>query len=79
MDSRMGVGHEGPHPDYPGIIGSSFIGETSYRGFYRFYQEIMSADSWDAIRAKDEQWADCFPNKDYWKDRLAAKAKGGES
>jgi phenylpropionate dioxygenase-like ring-hydroxylating dioxygenase large terminal subunit len=78
MDSRMGVGYEGPHPEYPGIVGSSFIGETSYRGFYRFYQEIMSAESWDEIRAKDAQWDDCFSNKDYWKDRLAARAQGGE-
>lgn len=74
----MGVGYEGPHPEYPGIVGSSFIGETSYRGFYRFYQEIMSAESWDEIRDKDAQWDDCFSNKDYWKDRIAARAQGGE-
>jgi phenylpropionate dioxygenase-like ring-hydroxylating dioxygenase large terminal subunit len=78
MNSTMGQGYEGEHPDYPGIVGSSFIGETSYRGFYRFYQEMMSADSWDDIRANDEHWADCFPNKNYWKDRIAAKAAEAE-
>jgi len=36
MVATMGMNNEGPHPDYPGIVGSSFIGETSYRGFYRY-------------------------------------------
>ena len=67
----MAQGHEGPHPDYPGIVGSSFVGETSYRGFYRFYQEIMNADSWQAIHEKDDEWDDMFENKDFWKNKLA--------
>lgn len=56
MNAAMGIGHEGPHPELPGVIGKNFIGETSYRGFYRFWREIMSAESWQDVRANDGQW-----------------------
>ncbi len=71
MSSTMAHNYEGPHPEFPGIVGASFIGETSYRGFYRFYQEIMNAESWQAIHAKDDEWDDIFENKDFWKNKLA--------
>ncbi len=74
MNSQMGKGFEGPHPDYPGIVGSSFIGETSYRGFYRFYKEIMQAGDWAAVRAGDAEWDACFANRDYWRRARAAGA-----
>lgn len=69
MNSSMGLNYEGPHPNYPGIVGSSFIGETSYRGFYRFWAEIMAAESWSDIKKNDKHWDDIWANKDFWKDR----------
>ena len=72
MVSRMGLHNEGPHPEYPGIVGSSFIGETSYRGFYRFYQEIMGAEHWADVRANDDQWDALWTDRDYWKNRSSA-------
>ena len=72
MRSSMGAENEGPHPQYPGIVGSSFIGETSYRGFYRFYREILKAGDWDAVRAGDARWDELWANRDYWSRRLSA-------
>lgn len=69
MNSLMGLGHEGPHPRYPGIVGQGFVGETSYRGFYRFWSELMRAGSWDAVRAGDERWMEDFRGtrgNDFW-------------
>ncbi|MFX9181140.1 aromatic ring-hydroxylating dioxygenase subunit alpha, partial [Acinetobacter baumannii] len=51
MNSTMGAGFEGPHPVYPGIVGISFIGETSYRGFYRFWKEMIDAPDWASVKA----------------------------
>jgi len=70
MDSSMAVNNEGRHPVYPGIVGASFVGETSYRGFYRFYKEVMAAKSWDEIRAQDDTWDEIFTNRDFWKNKL---------
>jgi phenylpropionate dioxygenase-like ring-hydroxylating dioxygenase large terminal subunit len=72
MVSTMGMNNEGPHPEYPGIVGSSFIGETSYRGFYRFYKEIMSAPDWAMIRRNDAQWDAIWTNREYWSNRGSA-------
>lgn len=69
MNSSMGLQHEGPHPHYPGIVGVSFIGETSYRGFYRFWAEIMDASSWADIRENDDTWDDIWTNRNFWQDR----------
>ncbi len=74
MDATMGIRHEGHHPVYPGIVGSSFIGETSYRGFYRFYKEAMSAESWGDIRAQDNHWDEAWKDNGFWE----AKAGKGE-
>lgn len=72
INSSMGLNYEGPHPVYPGIVGSSFIGETSYRGFYRFWAEMMDAPSWDAIRANDRDWDRIWTNRSFWNERLRA-------
>lgn len=73
MDSSMGAGREGRHPDYPGIIvGSSFIGETSYRGFYRFWAEIMSAENWKDVEKNTEQWDEMWADNDFWLSRSQA-------
>ena len=66
MDSSMGVGAEGRHPAYPGIVGKSFIGETSYRGFYRFWAEMMDAPDWAAIRQNDENWDAIWRDSNVW-------------
>jgi 3-phenylpropionate/trans-cinnamate dioxygenase alpha subunit len=55
----------------PGIVGKNFIGETSYRGFYRFWAEMMQAENWDAVRANDATWKDVLL-------KGAAQAKGEE-
>lgn len=60
MNVGMGLGHEGPHPELPGILGKGFVGETSYRGFYRFWQEMLRAPDWNALRAGDAHWTDLW-------------------
>ena len=72
MRSSMGLNNEGPHPTYPGIVGSSFIGETSYRGFYRFYREILKAKAWSEIRENDADWDAMWTNREFWEKRLSA-------
>ncbi|MBV1929449.1 MAG: aromatic ring-hydroxylating dioxygenase subunit alpha [Gammaproteobacteria bacterium] len=64
MNASMGIDGDGRHPELPGVLGASFIGETSYRGFYRFWGEIMSAESWSDIRSNDETWVDNWLGKD---------------
>lgn len=56
MNSQMGLGNDREDPEFPGVIGDSAIGETSYRGFYRFYQELLTAKSWSDVRANDVRW-----------------------
>jgi len=42
----MGQKTDSVRPGLPGVVGDGFIGETSYRGFYRFWRAIMGASSW---------------------------------
>ena len=42
----MGQMTDSVRPGLPGVVGDGFVGETSYRGFYRFWREIMGASSW---------------------------------
>ncbi len=56
MNSQMGLGGDRVDPDLPGVVGDSAIGETSYRGYYRFYQEILNAKTWDDVRANNADW-----------------------
>ena len=72
LNSSMGVQREGPHPVYPGIVGVSFIGETSYRGFYRFWQEMLEAPDWAAVHANDDNWDEMWTNRNFWPDRMAS-------
>lgn len=58
MNSQMGLGADRRDAELPGVIGDSAIGETSYRGYYRFYQEILQAGGWDDVRANDGRWAE---------------------
>lgn len=72
VNSSMGLQNEGRHPLYPGIVGASFIGETSYRGFYRFWAEMMDAPDWNAVRAQDGSWDRIWTNRVFWEERLRA-------
>lgn len=56
MNISMGSGHDGRHAELPGIIGEGFVGETGYRNFHGFWQEMMTARNWDEIRANDQNW-----------------------
>lgn len=49
MNAQMGIAGDREDPDLPGVVGESAIGETSYRGFYRFYREALMAGNWAAI------------------------------
>ncbi|HTT80028.1 MAG TPA: Rieske 2Fe-2S domain-containing protein [Stellaceae bacterium] len=49
QDLSMGLGHAGPHPDYPGLVAERYISENNQRLFYRRWQEFMNAESWADI------------------------------
>ena len=70
----MGLGNEAPHPELPGVIGYGVLGETSYRGFYRFWKEMMAAASWDEIRANDATWTERFTRhgQEFWEEKMVA-------
>lgn len=74
MNAQMGAGNDVPHPELPGIVGKNFIGETSYRGFYRFWAELMGAQSWDEVRRGDATWQDSFDGR-----AVAAPAARGQA
>ncbi|MBB3862887.1 phenylpropionate dioxygenase-like ring-hydroxylating dioxygenase large terminal subunit [Novosphingobium hassiacum] len=56
--SQMSKGDDRQVPGMPGVVGDCAMGETAYRGFYRFYREMLLAGSWDEIRAGDSVWSD---------------------
>ncbi|MPM85124.1 Naphthalene 1,2-dioxygenase system, large oxygenase component [bioreactor metagenome] len=41
---------------YPGVVGKSAIGETSYRGFYRAYQAHISSSNWAEFENTSRNW-----------------------
>ncbi len=49
QDLSMGLGHAGPHPDYPGLVSERYISESNQRLFYRRWEEFMNAASWADI------------------------------
>jgi naphthalene 1,2-dioxygenase subunit alpha len=56
LNAQMGLGGDFQDPDYPGVLGESAIGETSYRGYYRFYNDLMKSNNWDEINSKSSNW-----------------------
>ena len=56
LNAQMGIGGDREDPELPGIVGESAIGETSYRGYYRFYQETMNAPAWADMKKSDGTW-----------------------
>lgn len=64
LNAQMGIGRDKVVDDMPGVVGQAAIGETSYRGYYRFYDEIMKLPSWDALDKNDEGWKDQLINAD---------------
>jgi phenylpropionate dioxygenase-like ring-hydroxylating dioxygenase large terminal subunit len=49
QDLSMGLGHAGPHPDYPGLVSERYISENNQRLFYRRWEAFMNAASWADI------------------------------
>ncbi|MFP5465138.1 MAG: aromatic ring-hydroxylating oxygenase subunit alpha [Gammaproteobacteria bacterium] len=47
--SGMGQVREGVHAELPGIVGKGIVCETSNRGFYRRWAELMSGRSWEEV------------------------------
>ncbi len=45
----MGMGHEGRHPDYPGVVSERYVSESNQRSFYRRWEEFMNAEGWQDI------------------------------
>ncbi len=58
LNAQMGLGGDFQDPDYPGLVGESAIGETSYRGYYRFYRDLISSSSWEEVNEKSENWVE---------------------
>jgi len=56
MASNMGIRHEYRDPEMPGIIAKGAIGETSQRGYYRFWSEMMAANSWSVVIDQNQAW-----------------------
>jgi hypothetical protein len=59
QDMSMGLGHAGPHPDYPGLVSERYISENNQRLFYMRWEEFMNAERWadiplDPIKARFE-------------------------
>jgi 3-phenylpropionate/trans-cinnamate dioxygenase alpha subunit len=48
----MGMDREGPNRDLPGTINGSPVSETSVRGFYKFYSEMVQAPGWDELESR---------------------------
>jgi ethylbenzene dioxygenase subunit alpha len=49
QDLSMGLGHAGPHPEYPGLVSERYISENNQRLFYRRWEEFMNAADWGQI------------------------------
>ncbi len=45
----MGQGHEGPHPEMPGVVSEVLMAETGIRNFYRCWARMMNGDDWSRI------------------------------
>jgi len=49
QELSMGLGHAGPHPDYPGLVSERYISENNQRLFYERWEQFMNAASWAVI------------------------------
>ena len=49
QELSMGIGHAGPHADFPGLVAERYITEHNQRHFYRRWETFMNADSWSDI------------------------------
>ncbi len=48
-DLSMGVGHAGPHDEFPGLVSERYVSENNQRQFYQRWQTFMNAESWSDI------------------------------
>jgi 3-phenylpropionate/trans-cinnamate dioxygenase alpha subunit len=46
---QMGLGHEGPDPDYPGTVNPMYFGEGPQRAFYRRWLDFMTSTKWPRV------------------------------
>ena len=56
LNAQMGMGKEREDAEMPGVVSDAMINELSHRGFYRYYQEMLVAESWDELRANSSRW-----------------------
>lgn len=49
QELSMGVGHAGPHADFPGLVADRYISEHNQRHFYQRWEAFMNAESWSDI------------------------------
>ena len=57
VTNLMGASHDARHPELPGLVADHNYSELSARGFYRFWREIMDAESWKDV-PKGDGWID---------------------
>jgi hypothetical protein len=55
INTRMGMGTEREHPELPGVVGA-YLSEVAIRGFYRFYADCLSTNSWQELEAATANW-----------------------
>lgn len=55
-NSQMAMGEEREDSEMPGVVSDCALGELGYRGFYRFYQELLDARDWNAVKGGDLYW-----------------------
>ena len=49
QDLSMGVGHDRPHPDFPGVVAERYTSESNQRLFYKRWEQFMNAENWEDI------------------------------
>ena len=49
QDLSMGVGHDGRHAEFPGVIAERYTSESNQRLFYRRWEQFMNAANWEDI------------------------------
>jgi len=55
LHCQMGLGVEREDATFPGVIGD-YMSEVAQRGFYRFYADCLSSDSWQDLENITSNW-----------------------
>lgn len=51
LNAEMGLGNDGPHPDFPSRVSEPADNEAAQRNFLRMWETMMTARDWDEIMA----------------------------